>query len=399
MALPFERLLTFELLNYTVKLSYLVGILILLYSLILLLKKSLNLTLYRDELWLLFFVLAATLSCFWSIDLKRSLVILSVIIFVVLLFYCLRRLIDEALKEKLISLLIVLGFLISLFALWQFFVDKTALSSLSYLRPQYQSGVFGFPRVQASFLEPLYLANFLLIPIFFNFYRLLKKPSMANYLILTLTGTAFFLTLSRGAFFALLMGILLTAVLIFIYQRGKIVNFFKSSAFILLAGALAVLSIYSVSGGSGLKTYSGHAVVNDIRSGESVVDRKYTMSVALEESLLHPFGIGVGAFGALSEFSGDIANQGYQTVNNLYLEILVETGFLGLILFLIFLLHYALNLSSDFKKDVLWKTICLSLFLAIFIQYLFFSTIYIIYIWAVLAILSPKTKELKNERT
>ena len=394
--LPFERLLTLDVAGYTLKLSYILGLIIIIYAIVLIAKKHISLTLYRDELWLLLFALLAILTTLWSIDWKRSLIVSLTVIFVLVLFYVLRRIIDPKLKEKIISVFIYMGVLTSLFGIWQFFVDKTFISHFSFLRPEYTSAVFGFPRVQATFLEPLYLANFLLIPIFFSFYRLAKKSSASGYLFLTVTATAFFLALSRGAFLALAVGLLFVAVTVIIYDRSKLTAFLKSVVFTILAGVLAVLSIYAVAGKTGLATYSGHAVVNDVATGESVIDRKYTMDVALDESLLHPFGLGVGAFGALPELRGDIQSQGYQTVNNLYLEILVETGFLGLILFIVFLWNYVLNLIKEFARNKLWVTICLGLVLAILTQYLFFSTIYIIYIWAVLAVLSTKQPKLPN---
>ena len=417
-ALPFERIFTFEFASYTIKLSYIFGIILLLYFLCQVISKKINISLYKEELYLLLFALLAVLSTLWSIDWPRSLVVSLMILLSVLIFYALRRLVDPDLRQKLFSLIIVIGFLVSLFALWQFFIDKTSLSQFSYLREQYKSAVFGFPRVQSTFLEPLYLANFLLIPIFLGIYFEISNFSTRIYqisrhsfppkaesacdrrnlassrlfairLFLLVTATAFFLTLSRGAYLALAISLVLFFGMM-LFTRTNVSKLIKPLLILILSFGIAVLCILSVGGTSGLKKYFGHAAVNDITTGESVIDRKDTMSIAISQFYHHPFGIGAGAFGALPEFKGDIPLQGYQTVNNLYLEILVEEGFLGIILFILFLVYYLVNLAREGVKNKLFLIMSLSLISALLIQYLFFSTLYIMYVWVILAMLSPK---------
>lgn len=390
-ALPFERLFTLDIAGYTLKLSYVLGLIIIIDALVLLIKKHIVLTLYRDELWLLLFALLAILTTFWSIDWKRSLVISFIIAFMAVLFYVLRRIIDLKLREKIITVLICMGVLTSLFAIWQFFIDKTSISHFSYLRPEYSSGVFAFARVQSTFLEPLYFANFLLVPIFFCLYRLAQKPTLKYNLILLILSLAFFLTLSRGAFLALAISLLVVGLVRLIYQRDTINKFMKQILVMIFSFILALLCVFSLAGNTGLTQFFGHTTFTDTSEQGSVADRQSTIQVAAEQSLKHPFGIGAGAFGALPQYKEDIPKKGYQTVNNLYLEITVELGFLGMILFLLFIWNYALSLVQNFDKNKIWTIISMGLFLAFFIQYLFFSTIYIIYIWAILATLSLKS--------
>lgn len=388
--LPFEWLLTLNTSGYTLKLSYILGLIIVIDALVLIVKKQINLTLYRDELWLFLFGLLAILTTFWSIDWKRSLVISLIMAFLFVLFYVLRRIIDPKLKDKIISIFVVMGILTSLFAIWQFFIEKTSHASWSLLRPEYASGVFAFARVQSTFLEPQFFANFLLIPIFFCLYRLGQKSTSLNNICLLVISIAFFLTLSRGAFIALLISLVVVGLIRLFYQRDKINGYMKQIFVIIFSFVVALLCVYTVSGRSGLSQYFGHTTFSDTANQGSVAGRQDTIQVAAEQSLKHPFGIGAGAFGALPQYKDDIATKGYQTVNNEYLEITVEEGFMGLILILFFIWNYALSLVNNFSKDKLWTTLAMGLFLAFLIQYLFFSTIYIIYIWAVLAILSPK---------
>lgn len=389
LTLPFERIFAFEFSGYTIKLSYIFGILLLLYFLYQIIRDKITISLYKEEIYLLLFVFLTILTTWWSIDWPRSKVISLMILFSASLFFALRRLIDFDSRQKLFSLFIIIGFLVSTFALWQFFVDKTFLSHFSFLRPEYTSAVFGFPRVQSTFLEPLYLANFLLIPIFLSIYILITKPLFKNYLYLIFIATAFFLTLSRGAFLALAVSLVLFLVIMAIGRTG-ISKLIRPFLIIILSFGIAVLSILSVGGRNGLAKYFGHAAIDDIATGESVIDRKDTMRISTKQFYLHPFGIGAGAFGALPQFRSDIASEGYQTVNNLYLEILAEEGFLGLLFFVLFLIYYLINMVRGDTKDKLFLMVSLSLITALLIQYLFFSTLYIIYIWVVLAMLSPK---------
>lgn len=398
-SLPFERLLTLDIGGYTLKLSYVFGLIVIVDAIILLIKKNLPATLYRDELALLALAILSFLTIAWSIDRPRSFFVSLITLFVFAIFYALRRIISQQLREKIINIIIWLGFLLAIFALFQFFIDKTSFSNLSLLRPEYQSGVFAFARVQATFLEPLYLANFLLIPIYFCLYRLGGKADLVYNILLVVISLAFFLTLSRGAFIALAISLVFVGLIRMFYQRDKINAYIKQVFAILVSFALALLCVFSLAGKPGVSEYFGHFVFSDTADQGSVSDRQDTITVAAEESLKHPFGIGAGAFGALPEFRSQIPIKGYQTVNDLYLEITVELGFLGLILFLLFIWNYALSLVSNFRKNKLLTILSIGLFLAFLIQYLFFSTIYIIYIWAILAILSPKTKELKNPRT
>lgn len=392
-SLPFERLLTFDVGAYTIKPSYIVGSLLLATTFLLIAQKKIPATLYRDELALLGISLLSFLTIIWSYDKPRSLLISLVIIFAFLIFYALRRLISLELRDKIVDLIIWLSLLLSIFAIFQFFIDKTSLSYLSFLRPEYSSGVFYFARVQSTFLEPLFFANFLLIPIFFCLYRMGDKARLGQYLILLIISLAFFLTLSRGAFIALAISALFVGLVRMFYQRNKIDNYLKQIFIIICSFGLAVLCVFGVAGKNGVFQYFGHSFFSDTAAQGSVEERQNTITVAAEESLRHPFGIGSGAFGALAQYKEDIPKKGYQTVNNLYLEITVELGFLGMILFLLFIWNYALSLVQNFDKNKIWTIISMGLFLAFLTQYLFFSTIYIIYIWAVLAILSPRWQQ------
>lgn len=391
LSLPFERLLTFDLVGYTIKISYIIALVFLVVSFFQLTKKDLSLPIETEELFLFSFVLLAIASTLWSIDQRRSLIISILFLFMVLLFFFLRRKISQNIVEKLKIIFIWLGVLTSLFALWQFFGDSLHLSTYIYLRPQYQSGVFGFPRVQSTFLEPLYFANFLLIPIFFDLYQIYEKKGWVYYLTLLIIGTAFFLTLSRGAFIALIVGLFVILGFIIFRRRDLIRKFLYSTLVLVGSLTLVTISIYAVANRTGIEKYFGHAAVSDITTGESVIDRKYTMNVAFNQFMHHPFGIGAGAFGALSEFNSSIQSSGYQTVNNLYLEILVEEGFLGLILLAIFFILFLRSIFYESIQGRVWSILGLGLVVAFLVQYLFFSTLYIIYIWVALAILSPKS--------
>jgi len=74
----------------------------------------------------------------------------------------------------------------------------------------------------------------------------------------------------------------------------------------------------------------------------------------------HPFfGFGLGVTGAPSEHNRDVAPFGYLVLDNYYLKLWVETGLVGLFLFLTFLtaiigrgLRYFRSLSDDFLRSL-----------------------------------------------
>jgi len=392
LSLPFERLGTIDLFGYTLKFSYLLLVIIICKFFIDYFKsKNQPIKLSFAEKYLLAFSGLNLLSVVWSIDTKRSLIIGLILIFLALAVIVLKRWITLDNRPKFEELIINLSLVVSIFGLWQFFAGSIpCLERFSFLRESYRSQIFGFPRIQTTFLEPLYYANFLLFPILLLIKKIFASNRYQEYLKLILIALSFFLTLSRGAIFSLLIILIILSIFLLLLHREKLMIYAKVAASVLLAFIFAIFLIYSTADKTGVDKFLGHTVVNDIKTGESVVDRLGTADSALKTAVGHPFGLGAGAFGALPQFSG---RSDYQIVNNLYLEILVESGIFGLFLSSGFFFLLLRKLWQNYQRSGFSNLFYLLGILAIFIQYFSFSTIYIVYVWFFIALATVESKK------
>ncbi|MCX6812403.1 MAG: O-antigen ligase family protein [Candidatus Berkelbacteria bacterium] len=381
--LPFERLLTLDIGGLTAKISFVFLFLIFLAFLF----ERPNARLLKADKIILAFAGLSYLTCLWSIDLKRSLVISTIFLAVILGFIAVRRYLDENLTAKIKSIIIYSGFALCLFALWQYFGDLHNLP-LTFLRPEYAKAIFGFPRPQATFLEPLYFANFLFLPIFFTIERIIAEKKLPIFYIvnLFLLALVLALTLSRGAYIGLLAAIIFLVAITIWKFRDKLKSVAIIVGVIILGFAAATGLVYLTAPRASFNLAVSHSGAVDIVAGGQNQSRLDTSKLALQKFQKNIFGLGAGAFGALPEFSEKLATGQYQTVNNLYLEILAEEGVIGLLLFAAFLILFVRAKWTAIKSKSFADLIYLSIFIAIFVQALSFSTLYILPIWGFLAL-------------
>ncbi len=123
---------------------------------------------------------------------------------------------------------------------------------------------------------------------------------------------------------------------------------------------------------------------------EAVTQRIYYNQIAGRVSQNHPLGIGVGQFVAdlMKNFRHYPPNF-YQPVHNIYLIILDEVGFVGLVIFLVFLISIFWNLftkSRPCKLGFLFLVSCL-LFLGLFDHFLWTLQQGSLILWLVLGLI------------
>lgn len=410
--LPFERVPTLEIGGATLKINHFIIVLTLFYWLISGLARK-NLKIGTDPTRILFwlFLGISFLSLIKAVNLERALQVLLALGVASMVYWLLPSLIDT--KEKLkyvLGFLLVSAVFIGLFGLYQFFADMAgAPLAVSLLKPGYDKSTFGFARIQAFSQEPLYFANFLMLPVglllgWHLFEEKIKGLRGGKLLlILGLLLLNFILTVSRGAY----LGLLAVFLLVFLFLPRRIItlkNFYIVTTTLFLVGGMTFLLLYKAEPRA-LEEFTKHARVEDIQIGESVNARVQAMKDALDAYHSSPvLGIGVGNYGPyVQKYPPATPKGGWFIVNNEYFEVLAETGFLGLILFLAFLLfRFYRSLKAFFKaKDMFLKATILGLILAfigIFIQYNFFSTLYIIHIWFLLGLMvAVENLILKNE--
>ena len=396
-ALPFEHLPTTQFHGYTVKVSYLL-------SLLLLVTVAPRLFGSADRRWRLdgaeysLAGLSATAfltTFFVAPDKARALIFSFLWLFVFLMYSVTKRLLsDQGVRARAGTVVLVVAAIVCLFGVYQYLGDSFGLpASQTGLRIQYTKIVFGFPRVSSVALEPLYFSNYLLVPLFLCVERVLGSAKPTKYVwLLGLVSLNIILGISRGAYLAALCGfIVFVLYALRLPKRPERRRWFGVAVALVGAICVAGFGIGVINGKKASSNFVNHAAATDAKQEASVNDRFNTYRLAYGMFRQHPFyGFGPSSFGVITSGSYHAKPlNGYGIVNNEYLELLAEVGAVGTVFFVLFVgitlwrsmrvLHSSLSL-----QHVALLAGCI----AILIQYNFFSTLYILYIWVFLGWLS-----------
>ena len=347
------------------------------------------------------FFAAAGLSLLNAEHLARSLVVIAFTIFTA----SLALLLPTALKEErdfrhVRMALLASAALMSLFGLWQFVGDMLGAPTwMTGLRETYSRAILGFTRVQAASAEPLYFANYLLLPIALSGAMLLETAGRKARFWLSLLLTAMLLnvllTSSRGGW----LGCAVTAGALLWMERRRLRDsrpVARIGAIIALAAGTGVLllgSFFSPSRATVTETFFQH--VTTLTDGAAYDDRARTIGAAWEAWRQHPWiGVGYGGFGPfVSTFTFAKPDAGWPIVNNETIELLAETGIVGLVAFVLFLFAVMREASKKQEGDAETVRIaCVAALLGMLAQYQTFSTLYIMHMWFTIGLLLASSK-------
>ncbi len=364
---------------------------------------------------ILAYLAVAAISLLNAVNLERGIMIWLFTCFVMVFALTIPQVVTTAsqVRKVVLALLISAG-LVALFGLYQFAGDVVGLpAALTGLRKQYTDMVFGFPRIHSTALEPLYFANYLLIPIAVGFMVWISarggdnkkiqfkkfqiSPRLTLLAILVVSVLALILTLSRGGFLGLAAA---GAVLIGLSWRRLFQ--WKNFLPLLLIGsiaALAVISFLNFSGKLSLDVFWEQAT--EYQKGASIEERfdSYAEAEKLWAKNIY-FGIGLGNFGPrVAPAPNLIPEEGWAIVNNETLEILAETGIGGLAaiagLFILVIWRavaglFRVRYLADEKLRVYLFAVLgglLAALIGILVQYQTFSTLYILHVWFVVGMI------------
>lgn len=395
--LPFERIGSYDVAGITIRLSQIVALL----TIFAWVARGFNLQSFKLRPQPLFwpiicFLAFNTLAIINSPNPERSIKVLIFTAFTLLICLLIPNIIRHGDQlPRLINLLCLSLLLVSLFGLYQFLGDIAGLSpALTGLREQYTKEVLGFPRIQSTALEPLYFANYLLIPLSILISLFLSKASKIKPLILVgliaLGGINLVLTVARGGYIAF-AGCLLLFLVIYFKRLFNIKNIIYAvlAIIIIYFGANSFLNL-NIEGTK--EKFLAHA--ENIFSGAAYVERADTFTEAYHAWLNHPWlGIGPGSFGPYVSYHPlAVPSDGYLIVNNEYMELLAETGIIGLLIFVIIIGIIFVRSIKAIKqaKDKYVKAIIIGLMVAlagILAQYNTFSVLYIMHIWVAIGLL------------
>lgn len=374
---------------------------------------------------LIVFALSNLISLTQSINLARSIDVLFFDLFVFFSYVFISNLlIHKSILEKTILVLLCVSVLVGVYGIFQFVAGAFNLPlGISGLRSGYAISVFGFPRVQATESEPQFWGNFLIIPISLAYTILIAYISRKKHTILSANMSPAFLILTMFSLVISLINLLMT------YSRGAwyatavalgfITIFYIRRFFTIRVLIVAcIFFAFAVGGFIFVLNYTKAPITLDTLTGRATqfedLDRNFTTNEALHSFKAHPLiGIGPGSFGPVEAsnpyqkpqaFGEDI---GWRIVNNEYLEILAESGLLGLSTFILFALFLCVRIVKALRTqtDTYTKMILVGLtaaFIAMLVQYAAFSTLYVMQVWFLFALLgactyNTITQSWKNE--
>lgn len=408
-SLPFERIPSLSVGpgGLTIRISQVLGLVLIMINLPLVWSRRKAL-MAGPWIWLVAFNLLSLISALASQHRGHSLKIAMFVAFVSLLSFVVAHTFQRQ-DIKQYAIWGGVGLTIAcVFGIYQFFGDLAGLPGWATgLREQYmKGGIFPFPRIQSTALEPLFFANYLLVPL--SIVLLLQVFIKRTYWVLSLTILSIVsLSLSRGA--QLAAACVLLAVIAIATLRRR----YTAAGGLALTGICAIaISILLIALGSFLyPQYNGtrntaKASVNsfakqstNIDQGESAKGRSLGRKIALNEARRHPvIGVGPGNYGyyAYANYPTEFGSSA-TVVNNEPLEIAAEEGFIGLALMIGFAISLFLLSINTIKKtkDPIIKLATTGLLIglvAITIQYQLFSTLYITYVWVYIGLLAGLVK-------
>lgn len=408
--LPFERIPSIEFSGVSLRLNFFFGVMTIFSFLIVWLFKKVKSAVNPLAIPLWLFILSAWISVAGAFDVKRAMIVTVFTIFTIILSILVVNLLRTT-EDLRRARTIIWGSaaLVGIFGIYQFLGDIIGLPiALTGLDHGYTKEVLGFPRVQAFSYEPLYFGNYLLLPISLLLSNLLVNRDNPNkvhqWLLLILLIINLVLTVSRGAYLALI------AVIIFIIITvpRRVINprFVLVSLVSLIIAAVGSVTFLGLGPEQALEKFTRHAQIADLGQSESTQSRLDEFKRSFDAWKGEPVvGIGPGNYGAYAldyPSKGEIKN--YPIVNNQYLETLAETGLVGFLLLLIMIaiLLYRSALSFRIVKNPLLKSMLIgstAAFIGLLVQYNFFSTLYIIHVWIMIGLLiAVQNVILSNEK-
>jgi O-antigen ligase len=380
--------------------------------------KAGRFTLTSPYLWLALYILVMVASTIVSIDPKKSVIVLAATSLCIAGGVIVAQLTRDNDLPHIQKLLNIITVVVCLFGVYQFLGDSFDLSpSLTGVQPNYVKEVFGFPRIQSTLQEPLFFANYLLLPLLLLAATLYARQRRNCWLFvaLGLFSLTMALTLSRGGLVASLLGLGLIGLLLWrlaSWQSKAVV-----AATIVLGGLCAMAAIFlatsttsGTSKGQGaVKRYAKQSTTLEATTTSSDSDRvtnKYLAKQAFRERPI--LGYGAGAFGAYARQERPETyrppGNSNPTVNNEYYEVLAETGLAGAIALIGFIGSLALRLFSSWRSQLnpykrTWLVALTATGAAYALQYYAFSTLYIPYIWVTFGLLLAISTPRKNNAT
>ena len=414
--LPFEMFPKFSAYGINIRISQILGLLLIISCIPLIMQKFEDWA-KQPWLWLVGFIAISAISSIFALSQQKALSTTLFYAFDIVLAYCVYLVFSTSKSDIYKKIIFAVSIFVALFCMYQFIGDTFGLSSnYLLLDTRYTKLIFGFPRVQGFAIEPLYLANYLIIPIGLSLGAIIVCSKRYLYGLLTLFSYLVWLTVARGAYIAILSMFLVALVVLFYKKEYRKV--FNLLVVIFVSAILSISSIW-VSGKfatqlpdstksqtqyqttipqEGIDAEGNTQRLVEHTTGftdeTSFTDRIKTSKTAKQLFVANPLvGVGPGNFGryVTQKYPG-IYTDIDQIVNNESLELLSEVGLLGFAM-LAGLVVWCLrrislySVSKNSAESNIWFYATSIMMLGFIVQWQTFSTLYVTHIWVMVGIL------------
>lgn len=355
--------------------------------------------------WALIFPIFATMSLIWSENVVRGILTCGVLWLVLFAIYAILNLKEKFYDERgfyytFLKVFFASSLLICAWCVAQCVLDVLGVSREYTLLCQgcvYQ--MFGFPHPNGFAIEPQFMGNLLIAPVLVSGYFVIKNK---KYLLLFfIFAVTLFLTFSRGAIYAFIVGMIFMSAMFLVRKIGfkKIAMVWGmmilSFVFALnLQGALAQVSPTNDTYASGVAKVLSHLSLGivdikvDVGSGEemdeggeeAVFDGYVEESTNIRKELTRNamkvwsrdfktvmFGVGIGGAGQ-AMYDAGLTGTPKEIVQNEYASLLLETGLIG-----IFLVIFALAMILKILRKNPISIIILPILVSYGVSLLFFA--------------------------
>ena len=376
------------------------------------------------QIWLVgLLVIYAGATVLWSLNATRGFLTAGIIgvLYLIFLGFVARRQQLVKLAPRLIKLTVGSAVVMSGLAIVQFLVGIWLSGEATLLCAGCVSGQFGWPRPNVFAIEPQFFGSLLLPSLLIVSRQVLVKPVHRRaVLILLLLQIALLLTMSRGAIYAYLLGVLV--VLVMNYRQVKRIGQLMAVSLLALVISLSGQGLAAISSPSISESFGGAVAksINQLSLGvidlgqksvpepvgahgkeapvfDGYVEESTDIRLGRTEMALGAwrkdlstmlFGVGLGGAGiAISQaYPGQIGAR--EIIQNEYIERLLERGLIGLMLFVVALVWLVRRTRPRWLMAII---------VAFVFQWLFFSGypnaahiyLFMIAVW-VLALPAPR---------
>ncbi|MBQ8985451.1 O-antigen ligase family protein [Candidatus Saccharibacteria bacterium] len=189
---------------------------------------------YREKLfkmilgsiWWWMFPFFVSFSAIWSLNPTRAILtvgLMWILVFAATFMYLLRECFDRDFWRVFLRWFFGSALLICVWCVIQCILDVNGVSQdITLLCDGCTSQMFGFPHPNGFAIEPQFMGNLLLAPSIVSLYFYLNKKNKKYLILFAIFAAALFLTMSRGAIYALVVGICFLFAFLYFSARKTI---------------------------------------------------------------------------------------------------------------------------------------------------------------------------------